>query len=87
MAVIIKSDGTVEKAVPVPKINQLKFLQKVVGGYIEIVPTKEGTLIVLNEEGKLLNLQHNKKATNLYINGHEDPIVGDVIILKHDELI
>ncbi len=44
---------------------QLKELQEIVGGYIEIVPTKDGRIMVCNEEGKLDGLPRNEQATAL----------------------
>ncbi len=86
MAIIIRVNGEIEKAVKVPKEKSLKFLQNVVGGYIEMVATKDGDIMVLNEEGKLIGLEVNKKATDLYIHGRIDPIVGDVLIAKPEEV-
>ena len=39
--------------------NDLKSLQKRVGGYIETVTVQEDLVIICNEEGKLLGLPHN----------------------------
>jgi len=68
--------------------TELEYLQRGVGGYIEVIPTKkEGVLMVLNEEGKLLGLRKNERATemcNLY--GWDTGIVGNVIIMTEEEL-
>ena len=58
----------------------LKTMQAIVGGYIEIQKSKDGKYdIVMNEEGKLKSLPINKLATDLY-DHPDDYIVGDVII-------
>lgn len=62
---------------------QLEQMQKVVGGYIEIVRLKNGWLVVCNEEGKLIGLEENPVATLVCnVNGFNDLIVGDVIICE-----
>jgi len=85
MAVIIMAAGG-EIDFDLPKANQLPHLQKAVGGYIEVVESKQsGYSIVLNEEGKLQNLPINYKATILHWHA-SDPLCGDVIILRTNEL-
>jgi len=82
MAKIIKADGTVET---IDKELTLEVMQKVVGGYIQIVTAPNGQLIVLDEEGKIKGKSVNVRATNLYGNPH-DLIVGDVIVANNDEI-
>lgn len=84
MAQIIRADGSVEE-VEMPKKDGLSFMQQVVGGYIEIVRLSNGRLMVLNEEGKLLRLPLNVKATALY-NNLNDVIVGDVLVGTRKEI-
>ena len=84
MAQIIRADGSVEE-VEMPKKDGLPFMQQVVGGYIEIVRIPDGRLMVLNEEGKLLRLPLNTKATALY-NNLNDVIVGDVLVGTRKEI-
>jgi hypothetical protein len=86
MAIILRSNGEIEKAVKLPKKGALEFLQKIVDGYIEIVSTKDKKLLIINEDGKRKGLQVNKKATKLYIYGSEDPIIGDAIVVETNEL-
>lgn len=63
----------------------LKELQELVGGYIEIVavPNHPGRVLVINENGKLIDLPFNKNATDLW---QYDAVVGDVV-LTDSELI
>ena len=83
--IILKTDGSEEEFL-LPKTNQLKVLQKIVGGLIEVVPsTQEGLSIICNEEGKLIGLPINYRATVLH-RFTADPLCGDVIILQTDKL-
>lgn len=88
MAKIIKTDGNIKYVKP--KNNKdfsLEELQKIIGGHIQIVKTKRGKLMVINEEGKLLRLQKNRKATDLYEYGGTDIIVGDVLVIDKDQIL
>ena len=79
MKVIIKAPE--EKIGHIADIkNELKTLQKIVGGYIEVIPLDETTVCICNEEGKLLNLEPN-------FNFRYDIICGTVIIcsVKYEE--
>jgi len=78
MAVVLKSNGSRERDV---KINSLKQMQELVGGYVEFVYLSDKVLIV-NEEGLLYGLPRNNQATE--IAGH--PIVGDAILCGINEL-
>jgi hypothetical protein len=65
---------------------KLRELQDIVSGYIQIVETTDGRLIVTNEEGKLKKLPTNGIATAYYKYGKKDVIVGDVIIINKDQI-
>lgn len=88
MATFIKSTG--EELIVSPakgKYFTLKELQSYVGGYIETLPVATSQLMVVNEEGKLLNLPTNKRATEIAIeNCVIDVIVGDVLICLTNEI-
>lgn len=91
MATIIKSNGEEVEVKPGNgKFFTLKQLKSFVGGYIEIVETNDGRLMVVNEEGKLNALPVNKEATLLYkYNSQEciaDIIVGDVLVCKKSQI-
>lgn len=68
--------------------NNLKTLQDIVGGYIEYIDiSQDGVEMIINEEGKIYNLDYNLKATLLYRATHlytNDYIVGDAIIVGTD---
>jgi hypothetical protein len=68
-----------------------KEVSKFVGGMVECVQFPNGDLLLLNEEGKLLNLPLNPEATALwrstftadkYAFGSDDFVVGPAILIK-----
>ena len=79
--------------------TELKELQELVGGYIEVVPTwlgddwarEEGVglVMIVDEEGKLKGKPINSCATEMLANNIRDVIVGDAVIagVKDDEII
>tara|TARA_R110000787_G_scaffold67346_3_gene150925 strand:+ start:309 stop:566 length:258 start_codon:yes stop_codon:yes gene_type:complete len=64
----------------------LERLQEMVGGYIQLLELPDtGKQMIVNEEGLLLGLSYNEKATEIYYeeNRHKaSPILGDVVILS-----
>lgn len=65
--------------------NELSVLQDIVGGYIQYVDlSQDGLTMIVNEEGKIYDLEYNLGATLLYDATHmgHDMILGDVIILR-----
>lgn len=82
--VVITPDYEVE-IVPDPITLDLAFLQKEVGGWVEVVHLEmKDTLIQMwvNEEGLLQRLPYNSLATHLYGHSH---IVGNVVITGLDD--
>lgn len=75
MRVIIKEPNKDAYATDIP--NTLDEFQKIVGGYIEVIPFGMDYLLVLNEEGKLEGLEPN-------LNLRSDIIVGTVILVKEN---
>ena len=57
MKVIQKNAGEMPKVIEID--GSLESMQKIVGGYIETFPLDGPIVIVLNEEGKLMNLPLN----------------------------
>lgn len=88
MATLIKSTGEeIEISPAIGKHYRLKELQQLVGGYIETLSVATNQLMVINEEGKLLNLPINKRATEIALeNCILDAIVGDVLICLTTEI-
>lgn len=63
----------------------LEELQEFVGGCIEIVSLVDDLIMVINEEGKLLDLPFNKAATEILwssTGSTSDYIVGNVLICE-----
>ena len=84
---IIRTNGAREAYLPANgRHYTLKELQNAVGGLIEIVYTKDGRPLVINEEGKLRNLPINTEATHLYRFGDHDSIVGDALLCNGHEI-
>ena len=88
---IIKADGTRINIRPENGRDfQLRELQEIVGGYIQIISLHDGRLMVLNEEGKLLALPYNNDATEIAQEAEAifdyDFIAGDVLVCKEGEV-
>ena len=73
----------------------LKGAQELVGGMVECVTFPNGDLLIINEEGKLMNLPLNPEATLLwrmtftkdkYVTGYDDFVVGPAIYIKKHAL-
>ena len=71
-----------------PKYPEVK---EFVGGMVEAVTFPNGDLLLLNEEGKLMGLPLNEKASKLwkdtfdndnYITGRKDYVVGPAILIR-----
>ena len=67
-----------------------KILQEMVGGNTEIITLKNGDILVINREGKRLNLNYNSEATKIYQeNGgmRSMDIVGMAVLVKKGLMI
>ena len=85
MATLIKSTGKKSIYLPSGKNFTLKELQDAVGDFLEVAYTREGQVMIINEEGKLKNLPKNEEATAMYKHGAEDIIVGDILLMDFNE--
>lgn len=95
-ALVIKADETQEliDLSDAPGAGSAKELQDSVGGYIEAVLMSDGWIMYANEDGLMLNLPFNPKASALVVAVCEandrpvpfgaDRLVGDVVIVGHD---
>ena len=86
-ALLYKTDLSVEEIVPANRrYFKLAELQGYVGGLIQIIPLDgeglEEKLLVVNEEGKNINLPFNLFATIEWVKyyGETDFVSGDAII-------
>lgn len=90
--IIIKSDGTEQFVNPEGANDKftLEQLQRIVGGYIQVINLPANKLLVINEEGKLLSLPVNQKASSLarFCKSifDTDFIVGDAVIIESNLL-
>ena len=73
----------------------LKAAQDFVGGYVEGITFPNGDYLIINEEGKLMGLPLNEKASKLwketfdndnYVTGRDDFVVGPAILIKKQAL-
>ena len=80
---VYKSNGKIEDKSLSKKNITLKEMQEVVGGYIEFLYLKDNLVMVVNEEGKMIGLPFNARATQLIKeNNINDIIVGDVLVIN-----
>lgn len=87
MAYIIRINGEKENVVPANgsdfTLDEIKTL--IDCDWVEVVKLSGGMLMVIDEEGKLVNKRCNLAATELY--GHPyDVIVGDVLVCDKDQV-
>jgi len=88
--IVIKSDGTIVKH-QMWKFD-LKFLQEVVGGNIQLVTTQDGKDMIINEDGIAKDLPLNAIASKiLHKDYREDPavmmaVLGDVFVFLKGKL-
>lgn len=82
--VIIRANGDNEL---VGDEVSLATLQRIVGGYIEVVAIPDGALVA-NEDGYALGLPRNRAASILaaHASGRPMSLVGDVVLLDREEL-
>ena len=69
----------------------LEEAQEFVGGYVEGITFPNGDYLIVNEEGKLMNLPLNSEGTMMwratftkeeYSFGYDDFVVGPAILIK-----
>ena len=57
-----------------------KELQKIVGGYFEVISFGDKPYFCyINDEGKMLKLEQNRLATDLWYNSGQRVLIGDYI--------
>lgn len=81
MALHIKTDGT-ETVIPTPSSERIAEL---VGGPFCYAPTHDGRAMFAHDEGLLIPLPYNAKATRLYASGGPYRIHGDVVVFDEEE--
>ena len=91
MAKLIKTDGTEIIVHPNNGTDfKLEEVQTFVNGYVEVVNLRNGTIMLVNEEGKFTE-QTNPKATDLALEYNAifpfDYIAGDVLLCNEEEFL
>lgn len=86
MATLMAIDGTTTE-VTVNKDSKLQELQAMVGGLIEFYGFRDGSTLMVNEEGKLRGMEINKAATALTAEkGRSCLIVGPAVFMSAAEV-
>lgn len=83
-AMVVPADGEpYQLDIPDDDSLSLPIYQKVVGGYIELVPCSYNITVYCNEEGKIQGLPPNHRATALFGEWLQpwDIIAGNVIVV------
>ena len=81
MAKVYFTDGSEQEVFPDNGTDfKLNELQAFVGGFIEVVYLMNRDIMVVNEEGALLNLPFNRKASEMA----GIPVVGDVLVCNSE---
>ena len=89
MAKGITAAGVISEVQPKNgKFFELEELQKVVGGYIEIIDLGNDQLMVVNEEGKLEDVPYNFFATQMYQRSTRvlDYIAGNALVCSSNQI-
>jgi hypothetical protein len=88
MAMLYRSNGTLERVAPAAERFTLAELQALVSGYIEVLRVTPIHVLVFNEEGKLHKLPPNLRATLIadHVLQENDFLVGDVLCCRAEEL-
>ena len=89
MAQLLKTNGEIIEITPQNgKRFSIKEAQKLVGGYVELVPLKHRKQLICNEEGIILGMPYNATATEV-LRENYGPLVqrlyGDVILCMTKE--
>lgn len=86
MATLFKTDFTTEDF-ELPTNPSLEFLQEKVGGMIEFFTFADGSAFMVNEEGKLLGMPYNGKASVLtLLKGRPEELSGPCVFFSADEM-
>lgn len=89
MAQLFKTTGEVIEITPQNgKKFSLEEAQKLVGGYVELVPLKHRKQLICNEEGIILGMPYNAKATEVLRENygpHAQHLYGDIILCMTKE--
>lgn len=87
MLMVFKANGEISQLKPKDKKVSLEELQKVVGGYVEILPMGN-KFVICDEEGKLKNSPLNEKVSTIFQEfwKTEEVLLGDIILADHCDI-
>jgi hypothetical protein len=79
-AIVLSTEGTLSE-IDLDAGNTLKILQNAVGGWVQAVDFATDLTIWVHEEGKIINLPINSKATEIWTHffGNTDLIAGNAV--------
>ena len=89
MARVLKVSGDVKRVEPANGTDfSLEELKEFVDGYIEIIQLPNNEIMVINENGKVVDLPFNELATNIYqeLIYKGDYIAGDALICDKEQV-
>ena len=93
MAKIIKTTGEVIEVTPKNGTDfSLEEMQEIVNHngnhYIEVINLPNNKLMIVNEEGKLINAPINRKATDIFMQsfGACDVVCGNVLVCDGNQV-
>jgi len=89
-AQVIKANGTVTEVEPSngTDFSLAEMYEHTGCNMIQIVASKDGRMIIVDEEGKMNGKQINKKATDIYEHGNHPgwEIVGDALVCNPSQV-
>ena len=77
MKILYKLPGEDPRSLVIP--NDLGVMQQLVGGYIETLRISDRAILVMNERGKIYELE-----PNFYLGAIGDTVVGPVLVVGED---
>jgi hypothetical protein len=89
MATIIYTTGATSEVEPKNKKHfSLEEMQTIVGGLIQLIYLDNNKIMVINEEGKLIDLPINVDATEMAFGDMpwDDLIVGNVLVCNNKQI-
>ena len=83
--VLLLADGSIKEIIFKGSQVTLEEMQKCVGGYVVYVYLEDDLVLVVNEEGLILNLPYNARATKILLSlgGKPSHILGDTLLISN----
>jgi len=88
MARLYKVDGTTVDVEPKNgKDFSCEELQAFVGGFFEVVPVLGSKYLIVNENGRMMNLARNERMSALMFGEIIGDVVGDALLCDRCEIL